>query len=642
MFESATDTFIDIATGTGPELVLNPVAAPARLLTEVVPRNGPCPCGSGLKHRNCCGNLKLRLPDRLEVLRLDDEYQTAVSAFNNGDLDVAEATCIALLDRAPGHLRGLSLLYHIRKGQGHKQSAEVLVKRIVSLNPEDTWALAELSLLLYERRDLSAAEHWARELIRRDPDHAQGHNLLGMILTDSYRYQAGEFHYRRALALHGAVGKLCANLGLNLKLQGKLEEAERCYRQAAELEPDNSDTLMGWVRLAEVQRDTGQAWALLERVRQFRSEDDPSVCLTRSVLHRRSGAYAEALSSLDNIPAARRDGNAGYHYERGMVLDKLAHYDQAFEHFAEANRLVCEVAGRGYAEADAAQLAVRLKAYFIRERISRLPRGEASSEEAATPIFIVGFPRSGTTLVEQMLSMHGQISAGDELPLIHQMTEEIPRLLGSRAAYPQALSDLWFGENQSALAEMRARYLKGAAERGAIERGARFFTDKMPLNETHLGLIAMLFPEAPIIHLIRHPLDVVLSCFFNDLSHGYNCSYALQSAARHFVLVRDLVDHYLEHCQANYLAVRYEDLIAEPETYCRRLLEFITVDWDQRCLAFERNPRYARTASYAQVTQRLYGDSVYRHRHYLSHLGDLVDTLQPFVERLGYQIQPGY
>jgi tetratricopeptide (TPR) repeat protein len=630
---------LSIAPGTapGPELVLNRAAPPARLLTEVVPRNSPCPCGSGLKHRNCCGNLKLRLPDRLEVLRLDDDYQTAVSAFNNRALDVAEASCIRLLDQAPGHLRGLSLLYQIRKRQGHKQSAEALVKRIVSLNAQDPWTLAELSLLLYERRDLTAAEHWAREVIRVDPDYAQGHNLLGMILTDSYRYQAGEFHYRRALALHGAVGKLCANLGLNLKFQGKLEEAERLYRQAAELEPDNSDTLMGWVRLAEVQRDTEHAWALLERVRQFRSEDDPSVCLTSSVLHRRSGAYAEALNSLDNIPDARRDGNTAYHYERGMALDKLAHYDEAFEHFAEANRLVRDVAGRSYAEADAAQLSARLKSYFIRERISRLPRGEGSTDEAATPIFIVGFPRSGTTLVEQMLSMHAQIHAGDELPLIHQMTEEIPRLLGSRAPYPQALSDLWFGENQSALAELRARYLKGAAERGAIEHRARFFTDKMPLNETHLGLISILFPEAPIIHLIRHPLDVVLSCFFNDLSHGYNCSYGLQSAARHYLLVRDLVDHYLEHSQPNYLAVRYEDLIAETETWCRHLLDFIGVDWDERCLAFECNPRYARTASYAQVTQSLYHDSVHRYRHYRSHLTEVADALRPAIERLGYE-----
>jgi hypothetical protein len=165
-----------------------------------------------------------------------------------------------------------------------------------------------------------------------------------------------------------------------------------------------------------------------------------------------------------------------------------------------------------------------------------------------------------------------------------------------------------------------------------------YFTDKMPLNETHLGLIHLVFPEAPVVHLIRHPLDVVLSCFFNDLTHGYCCSYELQTVAFHYALIRELLDHYLAQMDVRYLAVRYEDLIDDPESQCRRMFDFIGVEWEPGCLEFHENRRYARTASYAQVTERLYSRSRYRYRNYLRHLEPVMRLLEPSITRLGYTV----
>jgi hypothetical protein len=160
----------------------------------------------------------------------------------------------------------------------------------------------------------------------------------------------------------------------------------------------------------------------------------------------------------------------------------------------------------------------------------------------------------------------------------------------------------------------------------------------MPLNETHLGLIHLLFPEAPLLHVVRHPLDVVLSVYSNLLTHGFYCAYALESAARHYARVMELVDHYIEEMSLKYLRVFYEDLVGDQEASIRRVLQFIGSEFDSNCLAFHENHRYARTASYAQVTEKLYDRSRYRYRHYLPQLEPVIPILQPVIERLGYTV----
>ena len=140
----------------------------------------------------------------------------------------------------------------------------------------------------------------------------------------------------------------------------------------------------------------------------------------------------------------------------------------------------------------------------------------------------------------------------------------------SPLAYPEALAELWLGDQVEGLDNLRDYYLQRARQLGAIGKGARWFTDKMPLNETHLGLIGLIFPEAPIIHLLRHPLDVVLSVFSNHLTHGFYCAYDLTSIAKHYVLVMDLVEHYRREMALKYLAVRYEDVIDDQEESVRK------------------------------------------------------------------------
>jgi len=223
-------------------------------------RNEPCPCGTEIKYKNCCGILNLAIPDRPDAVDLESEFVQAQEALNKNDPTRAKQSCISLLNQLPGHVRALQMLYNIVRQENNQAAAEALVRRLVQLMPQNDWPASELAMLLYERRELVEAEQHARNVVRLAPKNAQGHNLMGMILSDTSRLQAGEFHYRKALELHGPLGKLCANLGFNLKGQGKIDEADKLYQQAVDLEPDNTASIMGWIKLKEANRQIDEAW----------------------------------------------------------------------------------------------------------------------------------------------------------------------------------------------------------------------------------------------------------------------------------------------------------------------------------------------------------------------------------------------
>jgi Flp pilus assembly protein TadD len=492
--------------------------------------------------------------------------------------------------------------------------------------------------MLFERGAMAEAEHHARNAVRLAPVDPRSHNLMGMIMTEAQRPHVGEHHYRRVIALGGGDAILLANLAWNLKNQGRMQESRALYQQSVALAPDVFQTQFGWAKMEETDRNFARAGDLLDAAERL-SPGNSSVILARAVLRGREKEYETAVAILDDLERGRQGGGLGplEWSEKGLLLDKMGRADEAFAAFAEAKRTLREATGQAYLAEAAQDLVRRLAGFYTASRLSILPRAGVRGD-IAQPIFIVGFPRSGTTMVEQTLTAHPKISAGDELPTINELTNLIPRMLNSPLAYPEAFADLWLGDQVEGLDNLRDYYLQRARQLGAIDKRAAWFTDKMPLNETHLGLIGLIFPAAPIIHLLRHPLDVVLSVFSNHLTHGFYCAYDLESIARHYVLVMDLVEHYRREMDLRYLAVRYEDIVDDQEANVRKMLAFIGAPFDRRCLDFHENRRYARTASYAQVTEKLYDRSRYRYRAYREHLAPVIPILEPVIHRLGYVI----
>jgi len=607
--------------------------------TDPGSRNAPCSCGSELKYKHCCGLLSVQLPTQHEIQANENNFQKATAAFEAGDPHTAQTLAVSILSRVPCHLRTLSLLAQIRRNQGKLKAAETLYSRFLAVNPNDAGVSCELTMLLYQRGDLINAERSGRNSVRLNPENPQAHNLMGMILTDQHRLPAAEYHYRKALELHGPIGKLCANFGLNLKQQGKIEEAEEMYTKAMELEPENAESLLGWVRLKEASRHIDEAEKLLSQARTINPEH-PALPITNAVLLKRKKKLDEALTALDEMDTKDKEpkGLVGWNYERGDILDKLEKYDEAFAAFDAANQAILESGLRKYERNYTTNLVERLKAFFTKERVALLPTANPPEEGRSKPIFIVGFPRSGTTMVEQILTSHPKITAGDELHFIWDLTRIGQQILNSDLTYPEFLADLWMGDNQGALDNFRDYYLKKSAQIGASDPEKPWFTDKMPLNETNLGLMHLIFPQSPVIHLIRHPLDVILSCYFNDLTHGNNMSYGLETAAHQYTLIRGLVDHYIDNLDIRYHTVKYEDIVEEPENKVKELLDFPDVKWDDKCLEFHKNKRYARTASYAQVTEKLYTSSVFRYKNYLKHLESIIPIVEPVINQLGYDI----
>jgi len=596
-----------------------------------------CACGSGLRAIRCC-SLQLGARPPAEATRhLVPLVERAMAAHRQGATETAERLCLDVLELAPDRPGALSILYEIRKAQGNATAAEALIRRIVALDPNNLVATNELALILLGKGSLAEAEVHARNAVRIAPENPQAHNLMGMIMTEANRPQIGEYHYRRVLELSEARDPiLLANLAWNLKNQGRMEEARALYQESAAAAPDVRQTVLGFARLEEADRNFDAAANVLDDA-EVRFPNDVGIRLTRAALLGRMRRTDEAIALIDG--AVTGDARLGPNelLEKGRLLDQMGRYDDAWAAFAEGKRLGRELSGQSYLDEAAGQTVDRLRNFFSEGRLRILPRAGVRSD-VPQPIFILGFPRSGTTLVEQTLSAHPKIAAGDELPLIHEITAIMPRMLASPLGYPEALAELWMGDQREGLDNLRDYYLQKVRQLGVLRKGATRFTDKMPLNETHLGLIALLFPEAPLIHVLRHPLDIMVSAFSNAFTHGFYCASDLESAARHYLRVMDLVQHYRGEMTLRYLPMRYEDIVKDQEASVRAMLGFIGEKFDKACLTFHQNRRYARTASYAQVTEPLYDRSVERWRHYRAHLAPVIPILMPVIERLGYQV----
>ena len=560
------------------------------------------------------------------------------TALERNDATLAELRAMQALQQVPDHLEGLILLYQVKRKTGLNNGPQIesLLRRIVRKNPNLLWATTELAFMLFQRGERVECEAHARNAIRLAPRNAQAHGIMGLILTETNRALAGEFHFRKSIEIAGENARVCSNLANCLKTQGKVEESEAWYRKATDLDPTNPDTWAGWSRLEEARRDIPRAWELLHKAEEV-APASADLSLARAILYGREKKNEEAVKELTRSQAEGKvqQISAVALLERGRLYDKMNRFDDAWRDYVEGKRICRDVQGRRYNEQAARDLVERLKRFFTRQRMNILPRAQRDID-MPQPIFIVGYPRSGTTMTEQTITAHPLVSAGDELVFINDLTRIGSRMLGSPLQYPECLSDLWMGDNQLALDQFRDFYLGRSEQLGIWEPGARYFTDKMPLNETHLGLIHLIFPESPVIHVRRHPLDILLSNFSNFLTHGFHQAFDLRSCATHYVLIDGLVEHYKQHIDMKYMDVRYEDLVEDQEPHVRRILDFIGVDFDPRTLAFHENQRYARTASYAQVTEKLYDSSVYRYRHYRKHLDEAVRILKPVLDRLGY------
>lgn len=523
--------------------------------------------------------------------------------------------------------------YQTLRREGNLLAAAETLKSLLTREPRTDWAYNELTELLLIMRRHGDADTLARTALRVNPLNAGAHNLFGTVLSEQNDLPSGEWHFRRALELGGEQPMFLANLALNLMKQGRTDEAEGYFTQADAREPGNVKTLAHWSKLYEVTGDMPRAWELLERAAAASPGTD--IQLLRANHLGRAGKPAEALAILDAAPKLTGDARL----ERGRLLDRLGRYDEAWNDLVEGKRLLAAEAGGLTYNAQAVETFFgRLKRFFVAATLRELPTA-ALRTDVPQPVFIVGFPRSGTTLIEQVLASHSAVRAGGELSFLGELRQLSLAQFPGPEPFPDNLARVLPADRRWAATLFRDYYFARAEQYGLTVPGAhQFFTDKMPFNEIWLPLLRMAFPHAKVVRMVRHPLDVCVSMLSHNMTHGFNCGFSIEDIVHHLLAVADLDAHYAREQSAlewknRELILSYENFIANQQGETRRLLDFLGLTFEEACLRFHQNRRYAPTPSYAQVTERLNDRSIGRHRHYARQLAPFLPKLQPLIAR---------
>ena len=470
--------------------------------------------------------------------------------------------------------------------------------------------------------NLAQAEAAYREALRLDPDLGEAHQYLGNLLGLLGRNDEAVVSYRQALHIKPHSIPAHINLANTLANQGRFGEAQEVYRSALQYDPDNRKAILG---IAHTYERQGKAREAFEQLQPYLHPEkvDADAAMIFAALCRPLQRCDEAVALMEGL-LARQDpplndmARSTLYFRLGRLRDTNDEYDLAFHSYKCANDIK---AGQWKFDTQAHIRHVdALISTFSKTFLDTAPRATLGSQR---PVFIVGMPRSGTTLVEQILGSHPAVFAGGELEDMTRIALDLPALLGGGTPYPQCVTHL----TPSHCNRLAQRYLDRLT---ALSPTATRVTDKMPDNFLRLGLIAMLFPEARIIHCLRDPLDTCLSCYFQNFGPPLSFSYELPALAIYYRQYRRLMDHWRTVLQLPLLEIRYEELVADQERITRAMVDFCGLEWDDRCLRFHESERVAGTASYAQVRQPLYSRSVGRWRHYARHLTPLEELVTEF------------
>ena len=535
---------------------------------------------------------------------------------NLGRLEEAAEMFERAIQLSPNHAVAHNNLGHVMRAMGNIDRAESAFLKATVADPEFARAHYNLATVYSTRQLYEKAAECIYRGLELDPAYVPGYINLGELLQFLNRYEEALEIYRRGLQIDDSHTELHVALGQLQHSLGEIEAAMQPYRRALELEPDNAIALAGCALLEEIIGNVDAGWSLIGP-RITDGTDDPDLLHAAGRLLRRKKRHEDALALL--LPLRDRtetdwSNNPTLYFSIGEICDELGRYDEAFEHFSRAN----ELRPTDYDPDQQTKYVTRLIEYFSETKLRSLPRAERSD---ARPVFIIGMPRSGTSLTEQILASHPQVYAGGERKELPLLLDQLGKLLNTTQSYPECL-DLYSARDA---AEHRDAYLRGFA---GIPHDASCFTDKRPWNFLHLGLIGVLFPGARIVHCSRDPRDTALSIYFQNLNARTEPYAAdLEHIAAYISDYKRIMEHWHAFSDLPIFEMKYESLVEDQEKVTRELLEFLDLGWAPECLRFYESERLMNTASYAQVREPIYKSSVGRYKNYASYLGNVSHQL---------------
>jgi Flp pilus assembly protein TadD len=468
---------------------------------------------------------------------------------------------------------------------GKLHEAAVEYRRAIELNPNHAEAHANLGHCFRDLGMYEASEQSFRRAILMGPENVEAYSGLGIVLMDLERPAEAEATFRQAIALKPDYPRAHNNLGLALKEGGRIDEAGRSFEQAIRLAPRNASY-----------------YDNLGAVRPFVVGDE----------------YVTALEALKkNATPLPNTDRMHLHFALAKAYGDTARSESAFEELLAANSLKRQQIS--YDEATMLACMERTRELFTADFVRTCPD---AGDPSSIPVFIVGMPRSGTTLIEQVLASHPEVFGAGELNLFEQSVDTVGKMLPCPSSFPEMVRDM----STEHFRLLGASYLTRLVQRAP---GALRIIDKMPANFMFVGLIHLVLPNAIIIHAVRDPVDTCVSCFSTHFTRGQMQTYDLAELGRYYRHYRNLMMHWRRVLPpGRIIEVRYEDLVADLEGVARPLIECCGLKWNARCLDFHRTERTIRTASAVQVRRPVYQSSVGRWRKYEALLGPLLAELE--------------
>lgn len=540
----------------------------------------------------------------------------ANALLSTGQPDEARSWLARALEGNPDNADALTLLATLARQQGDLNSAEQHLTRALQSDPTHPAALNALATQYAQRGQPDRAVDLFQRASDAQPDTAALRLNLARALQQCGRLEKAESQLRKALSLAPEMVEAHLLLATVLQAKGAHTAALEFAEAASRYQPENLQARYVYCDLLERTHQLDQARACLsEGLAQ--EPDQVHLNLVMARCERRTDLANSALERLDRISAEPMDAMTAQavQAERGFILDKLGEVDLAFAAFAQANqhgKTVWQQVNNG--QPPFLESVQKLKSRFSPDWVaSWQPLKKAS---ATNPLFLLSFPRSGTTLLNRMLSMHSQLQAVEEVDAINHLASVVESRLGG---YPDALATL----DDATAARLRDVYFQVFRDVAGVEVSpAVKLVDKMPINTVDVGLIHRLFPEARIIFLQRDPADVCLSCFMQPFQpNALNAQFlSLEDTARCYQAVMQLWGHYREVLPLLTHTLSYESLVQQPESTLRELCDFLSLDFEPGMLDYRTQATNVKTASYQQVADGLYTTALGRAQRYAKHL----------------------
>lgn len=573
----------------------------------------------------------------------------AAAYFQWGDAVKAEENFESASRLEPGNPAILNnyAAFLLRLGQVAK--ARPLLERARVAGGDRPEILATMGLLLYKEDDLKGAEEHLLNALKANPALASAHSALGHVLRATGRKELAEKAYQCSLKIDPYNSCAVDLANLSFETFGKEGDGIELLIGFVARNPRDARARLCLVELLERASRVAEARPHLQEALRL-MPSNARLMLVQAKLLRRDGKAAEAAAVLEGEAASVGEEEAGRRarfYELGRLYDTLGEVDKAFEAFSEGNRLRAAQYSRQAIDPSASsRFIARAKAGITADLVSR--PGLHAPEKS--PVFLVGFPRSGTTLLDQILSSHSDVLVAEEKPVISMLIKEAAKL-GAAPGKPPAGNDAGGADypaclkniSDAAVELLRKNYFDAHSQFTAAGQ-RNTFIDKMPLNMLHADLIKLLFPKARFIVALRHPCDAVLSFFMQDFlpSVYMGRSLDLQDAARFYDEAFTLWEHYRNVLDLDVHPVHYEDVVADFRPTVESVLSYLGLPWNDAVLEYDKTAKAKvriRTPSYHQVTQKIYTRSSGRWLRYRKHLEPILPLLEPHILKYGYKLE---